>query len=145
MTEFATIEQALRRGADTAPAIGAPEQQSLTFAALRELVAATVTRLNALGIGRNDRVAIVLPNGPDMATAFLAIASGATTAPLNPAYRADEFEFYLDRSQRQGADRRGRLDNRRRSRSRPSSAFRSSTWCRDPAPPAASSSSRAAR
>jgi acyl-CoA synthetase (AMP-forming)/AMP-acid ligase II len=95
VTEFATIEQALRRGADTAPAIGAPEQQSLTFAALRELVAATVTRLNALGIGRNDRVAIVTPNGPNAATAFLAIAAGATTAPLNPAYRADEYEFYL--------------------------------------------------
>jgi acyl-CoA synthetase (AMP-forming)/AMP-acid ligase II len=30
-----------------------------------------------------------------MAAAFLAIACGATTAPLNPAYRAEEFEFYL--------------------------------------------------
>ena len=51
--------------------------------------------LNALGIGRGDRVAIVLPNGPEMATAFVAVAAGATTAPLNPAYRADEFDFYL--------------------------------------------------
>src|SRR6185437_6119376 len=47
------------------------------------------------GIGRNDRVAIVLPNGPDMAAAFVAIACGATTAPLNPAYRTEEFDFYL--------------------------------------------------
>ena len=30
-----------------------------------------------------------------MATAFIAIASGATSAPLNPAYLADEFEFYM--------------------------------------------------
>ena len=60
------------------------------------------------GIGRGDRVAIVLPNGPEMATAFLAVAAGATTAPLNPAYRADEFEFYLTDLERQGADRRGR-------------------------------------
>ena len=44
---------------------------------------------------RNERVAIVLPNGPEMAVSFLAIASGCTAAPLNPAYRADEFEFYL--------------------------------------------------
>lgn len=95
MTEFVTIEQALRRGADQAPAIGAPEQQPMSFAALRELVAATVARLNTLGIGRNDRVAIVCPNGPRAATSFLAIGAGATTAPLNPAYRADEFEFYL--------------------------------------------------
>ena len=95
MTEFATIEQALRRGAGSAPAIGAPERQSMNFDTLRGLVAATVARLNALGIGRNDRVAIVTPNGPNAATGFLAIAAGATTAPLNPAYRADEYEFYL--------------------------------------------------
>jgi hypothetical protein len=30
-----------------------------------------------------------------MATCFMACASGVTSAPLNPAYRADEFEFYL--------------------------------------------------
>ena len=38
---------------------------------------------------------MVLPNGPEMAAAFLAVACGATTAPLNPAYRGDEFDFYL--------------------------------------------------
>jgi acyl-CoA synthetase (AMP-forming)/AMP-acid ligase II len=37
----------------------------------------------------------VLANGPEMATCFLACASGVASAPLNPAYRADEFEFYL--------------------------------------------------
>jgi acyl-CoA synthetase (AMP-forming)/AMP-acid ligase II len=30
-----------------------------------------------------------------MAAAFLSIASAATAAPLNPSYRAEEFEFYL--------------------------------------------------
>ncbi len=52
-------------------------------------------RLNQLGIGRGDRVAVVLPNGPEMAVAFLGVAASATCAPLNPAYRADEFDFYL--------------------------------------------------
>jgi len=37
----------------------------------------------------------VLPNGPEMASCFIACASGVASAPLNPAYRADEFEFYL--------------------------------------------------
>ena len=46
--------------------------------------------LNRAGLGRNDRVAIVLPNGPEMATCFLACASSVTSAPLNPAYRADD-------------------------------------------------------
>ena len=59
------------------------------------LIGATVERLNALGIGRGDRVAIVLPNGPEMAAAFVSVAAAATTAPLNPAYRAEELEFYL--------------------------------------------------
>ena len=67
----------------------------LHFRALRAHIAATVTTLNQLGVGRNDPVAIVLPNGPEMASAFVAISAGATTAPLNPAYKDDEFEFYL--------------------------------------------------
>jgi len=91
-----TVGALLENGEANRPAIRATEgRASLSFAGLRELAASTVARLNSLGIGRNDRVAIVLPNGPDMATAFLAIATGATTAPLNPAYRLEEFEFYL--------------------------------------------------
>lgn len=82
MTDLATIPEILRRGADSAPAIGAPEQQAIDFAALRALMAATVVRLNTLGIGRNDRVVLVTPNGPRAATSFLAVAAGATTAPL---------------------------------------------------------------
>ena len=89
------IDLIARHPAD-APAIGAPERAPLTYGGLRALIDATVARLNALGVGRNDRVAIVLPNGPEMAAAFVAVAAGATTAPLNPAYRADEFRFYLE-------------------------------------------------
>jgi acyl-CoA synthetase (AMP-forming)/AMP-acid ligase II len=55
----------------------------------------TVAKLNDLGVGRGDRVAMILPNGPEMAVAFLAVASGMTGAPLNPAYSAREFNFYL--------------------------------------------------
>ena len=90
-----TVWELLKQGHDEAPAIGAPERPSLTHKSLRELAARTVESLNSMGIGRGDRVAIVLPNGPEMAAAFIAIACGATTAPLNPAYRAEEFDFYL--------------------------------------------------
>ena len=83
------------KGADGDPAIGTPERPPLSYSALRHLIDNTVSMLNRLGIGRNDRVAIVLPNGPEMAAAFVAIAAGATTAPLNPTYRMEEFEFYL--------------------------------------------------
>jgi len=92
---FATMWELLQTGRDADLAIGAPEEKALTHAGLRALASRTVADLNAMGIGRNDRVAIVLPNGPEMAAAFLCVAAGATTAPLNPAYRAEEFEFYL--------------------------------------------------
>ena len=36
-----------------------------------------------------------MPNGPEAALAFLTVAASATCAPLNPAYRDAEFEFYL--------------------------------------------------
>src|SRR5512133_1384242 len=86
----------LAEGDDEAEAIGAPEGVApLQYRALRDLARRTVDRLNSLGIGRNDRVAIVLPNGPEMASSFVCVGAGATTAPLNPAYRAEEFEFYL--------------------------------------------------
>ena len=90
-----TLQTLLATGADTAPAISAPSRSPLSFGALRALVDGTLATLNRLGIGRNDRVAIVLANGPEMATCFMACASGVASAPLNPAYRADEFEFYL--------------------------------------------------
>ena len=78
-----------------APAILSPGRAPLDYGSLFELVERTVGRLNSLGIGRDDRVALVLPNGPEMATAFLAVAAGATSAPLNPNYTAVEHEFYL--------------------------------------------------
>jgi acyl-CoA synthetase (AMP-forming)/AMP-acid ligase II len=86
----------LDQGDDDGIAIGAPEGGApLRYRALRDLAKRTVERLNSFGIGRNDRVAIVLPNGPEMASSFVCVAAGATTAPLNPVYRAEEFEFYL--------------------------------------------------
>ncbi len=95
MADPNTIAQLISAGAAQAPALTAPGTPALDYGGLRELVERTVAALNAMGIGRNDRIAIVLDNGPEMATAFIAVAAGATSAPLNPAYRADEFEFYL--------------------------------------------------
>ena len=90
-----TLKDLLAQGAADAPAISAPGRAPLRHGELRALIQRTLAALNAQGIGRNDRVAIVLPNGPEMATCFMACASGVASAPLNPAYRADEFEFYL--------------------------------------------------
>ena len=96
MTEsVSTIADLLEAGDGDYPAISAPGGVPLTYGALRSLVADTIKSLRARGIQPNDRVACVLDNGPEAATTFLSVAAGGTAAPLNPAYRADEYEFYL--------------------------------------------------
>ncbi len=95
MSDATTIAELLRQGEAGRPAIRALDCPALDYAGLLALAERTVGKLNSIGIGRGDRVAIVLPNGPEMATSFVAIACGATTAPLNPAYKEEEFEFYL--------------------------------------------------
>jgi oxalate---CoA ligase len=92
----ASIFALLEAGPADAPAIGAPQGvKSLLYRDLRALARRTVETLNSVGIGRGDRVAIVLHNGPEMASSFLCIAAGAATAPLNPGYREKDLEFYL--------------------------------------------------
>ena len=90
-----TIIKLVASGQETSPAIISAGDKVLTYGSLLRHIESCITRLNELGLGRHDRVAVVLPNGPVMASAFVTIASGATIAPLNPAYRYDEFEFYL--------------------------------------------------
>ncbi len=77
-------------------AIAALSRLPLSYQKLYEQSLTIVGQLRALGIQRHDRVAVALPNGPEMAVAFLSVAAGATFAPLNPAYRDSEFEFYLN-------------------------------------------------
>lgn len=69
---------------------------SSTYEHLHLQIAEVARILRAMGVQRNDRVAVVLPNGAEMAVAFVTIASCATCAPLNPNYQAAEFDFYLD-------------------------------------------------
>ncbi|MCV2422480.1 acyl--CoA ligase [Paucibacter sp. DJ2R-2] len=90
-----SLFEMLRQSSPEAAALRAPSRPALSHGQLTQLVADTVACLNGLGLGRNDRVALVLNNGPEMAACFLACACGVASAPLNPAYRADEFEFYL--------------------------------------------------
>jgi len=80
-------------------ALLAPGRDSLTFRDLRDQIAATRNTLNRWGIGRGDRVVVVLPNGPEMAVCFLAITASAIFTPFNPAYTEDEFRRYIARIQ----------------------------------------------
>ena len=91
-----TVFEMLSVGKVDAPAIVTVDGSIVTFGQLRTTIERTVGQLRTLGVGRGDRVAIVLPNGPEMAITFLAVSSCATAAPLNPKYREDEFRFYVE-------------------------------------------------
>ncbi len=96
MTGATTLRALLDAGADRDPAVIAPGGSVLTHAELRAEVDRLAGRLRALGLGAGDRIAIVVPNGPEMALAFLSAACTGCAAPLNPKYRTEELRFYLD-------------------------------------------------
>ncbi|MCW5981149.1 MAG: AMP-binding protein [Bryobacteraceae bacterium] len=91
---YGTLEERARSHPESVALLGLG-RDPLDYRSLVRLIEDAVRQLNGAGIGRNDRVALVLPDGPATAAAFLAVASGATCAPLNPGYRAEEFDFYL--------------------------------------------------
>ena len=93
-----TIEQIIdkyRKKTPKALAITAPNGFTVTYSELHQNIVAVARLIAAAGYGRNDRIACVLPNGPELAITFLGISSCATFAPLNPAYTQSEFEYYL--------------------------------------------------
>jgi acyl-CoA synthetase (AMP-forming)/AMP-acid ligase II len=78
------------------PALLAPGRPPSSYAALLEQCDYVARCLAACGVANGDRVALVLPNGPEMAACFLSVASFAGCAPLNPAYKEAELEFYFE-------------------------------------------------
>src|SRR5258706_4558129 len=78
-------------------AVVLPEQNiRVSYGALRAQVEAMADALAAAGIGRGDRVGMALPNGLPAIVSFLAASMAGTAAPLNQAYREEEFRFYLE-------------------------------------------------
>jgi acyl-CoA synthetase (AMP-forming)/AMP-acid ligase II len=97
-TRFSSLPQLLEYNArhlPDAPAILAPGRPPLTYGHFLEHVRNTERTLRAMGIGRRDRVAVALPNGPEMAVAILAVAASAVCIPLNPAYQIEELDRYF--------------------------------------------------
>jgi acyl-CoA synthetase (AMP-forming)/AMP-acid ligase II/acyl carrier protein len=93
-TVYELITAQERRDPDAA-AVLEPGHEVLTYRRLREQIEYVVRSLNSAGIGRNDRVALILKNGSDMAVAFLATAAGASCVPLSPDYPENELKRYL--------------------------------------------------
>ena len=69
--------------------------RKMTYGQLQEHTNRFVGWLNSLGFRRNDRFAIVMPDGPEIAATLISVACGFTAITLNPAYTVPEFEQYL--------------------------------------------------
>ena len=91
-----TMHHILSIGTADNIALTAPDRADTSYQMLREHCQNIGRQLASQGLTHTDRVAIVLPNGPEMATAFLAVSSYMSAAPLNPAYKQSEYQFYLE-------------------------------------------------
>ena len=98
MTTLGTSIQFQSHG--QAPAIiipGKPQPSTISYEHLRAEVASFQKKLASLGVRPQAAVSIALPNSLEFIVAFLAASwQRAIAAPLNPAYKQDEFEFYID-------------------------------------------------
>src|SRR6516165_1927038 len=87
-----TLGQLIRANAQRAPnaaCLVSAEGDVLTWRQLLAQLERTHTALRAFGLDANDRIALVLANGPTLVVAFLTVAACAGCAPLNPAYGVD--------------------------------------------------------
>jgi oxalate---CoA ligase len=80
------------------PAVVIPDGPApVTHAGLRDQVDTLTEALRRGGLQPGDPVSIVLPNGLEYLTTFLAVTTArAIAAPLNPAYKVEEFRFYME-------------------------------------------------
>src|SRR5215467_3178777 len=77
------------------PAILAPGRAPLSYGRLLAHVDDVGRTLRAAGIDRHGRVAVAMPNGPDLTAAIVAVAANAACASMNPAYSDEEFSRYF--------------------------------------------------
>ncbi|KAI0474406.1 AMP-binding enzyme [Xylaria cf. heliscus] len=96
---MATLKSSVN-GASSSVAIIIPSKPSPLTVTYQDLLAECSSfqrKLAAIGITRGSPVSIAVINSYEFIVSFLATSwQRATAAPLNPAYKQDEFEFYID-------------------------------------------------
>ena len=90
-----TIRSLINNNDNEDIAITSSDGNKIKYSDLKKHVFNISGQLSNKGILNSDRAVIVLPNGPEMATSFLAVSSYMSAAPLNPSYKLNEYEFYL--------------------------------------------------
>ncbi len=96
MASNRTLLDLISRDDPARTALAAPGGPAVTYRDLHKQVERLAEYLQRAGIGRGDRVAMVLPNGIEAVLGFLSAATAGTAAPLNPGYKVEEFQFYLE-------------------------------------------------
>jgi crotonobetaine/carnitine-CoA ligase len=73
--------------------------ETVTYAALRDRVDRMAAALQGLGVRHGTKVAVMLPNVPEMPVTWLALARlGAVMVPVNVRYTGHELRYLLDDS-----------------------------------------------
>jgi acyl-CoA synthetase (AMP-forming)/AMP-acid ligase II len=72
-------------------AIESPGHLPLTYREFRAQIHYVVRTLNGLGLHRNDRIAIIMPAGPEVAVSIVSVMAGFTVVPLNPQNKEQEY------------------------------------------------------
>jgi long-chain acyl-CoA synthetase len=95
----ALIEE--RVGLGEAPFLIRPETgETFSYAELGRRVGATARALAGLGVGRGDRVSLLLFNGPDFVWPYFAIWSlGAVACPINTGLKGEEVGYVVDHAE----------------------------------------------
>lgn len=89
------LSELLRAQPSSLPAIRAAGRSDLTYARLLALAERVDGELSAAGVPGGARIATVLRNGPEAASAFIALACRGAVAPLNPALTEAELAYVL--------------------------------------------------
>src|SRR4051812_14657737 len=98
MSTTITLADLFSRADPDHPAIILPEEAyAATYRSLTDQVEGLAATLLNSGLEPGQTVATVLPNGLEYLVGFLAVVRARlVAAPLNAAYKAEEFTFYLE-------------------------------------------------
>jgi len=92
---FSVVESIARRHPENASLLD-DEKECISYGELLEYIEDFRSQLSSVGVNRSSRIAIVLPNGIEMAAVLLATTCTAVAVPLNPNNSKAEFRSYFD-------------------------------------------------
>jgi benzoate-CoA ligase family protein len=92
------VDRHVREGRGDRPAV-VSEGRQVTYQELCENVNRVAHALTALGVGRGERVLLILLDSPEFVAAFLgAVKIGAIAVPTNTTLRSTDYTYFLEQS-----------------------------------------------